>query len=69
MLLITQEVYMTHVAENLLWKYVIMIEYVGCLGTPALSRAMLQFTIGDKYAEAVLFAYCAIIKRRYNIQY
>lgn len=60
---------MTHVAEKLLIKYALMSEYIDCLGSPALSHAMLSYTSADKYAEAVLFAYCAIIKRNYNINY
>lgn len=69
MLLDTKEVYMTHVAERILIKYALMSEYIDCLGAPSLSHAMLTYTIGDKYAEAVLFAYCAMVKRQYNINY
>lgn len=69
MLLITQGVYMAHTAEILLFKYALMSEYISEMGIPALSHAMLHFTVGDKYAEAVLFAYCSIIKREYNISY
>ena len=68
MLLITQGVYMTHIAETILFKYVLMSEYISEMGIPVLSHAMLLFTSADKYAEAVLFAYCAIIKREYNIR-
>lgn len=60
---------MAHTAETLLMKYALLSEYVGEMGSPVLSHAMLLFTAGDKYAEAVLFAYCAIIKREYNISY
>ena len=58
---------MTHVAETVLMKYALMSEYISELGTPVLSLAMLMDTATDKYAEAVLFAYCAIIKRQCNI--
>lgn len=69
MLLITPEVYMTHIAEKVLMQYALLSEYITEMDAPALSHAMLLFTAADKYAAAVLFAYCAIIKRQYSIDY